>query len=935
MAVTPLLGGVNAWVTSAYAAEGDAPAAPKAVAVHKTIDALGDGGDNPDTTLRGEDYYRLNLDINGPVTPGTDKPAKEKENIDVVFCLDFSASMDSAMSSSEETKRYQAMANIMGSDVVSSILQDPKNNVSVVGFWGNSAMDPWDNVFRGYRKLTHSFTNCPQNPNIDPLFSDAGTLCGWTNNASDISNLRNEITDKFTSLNSSQYVDGYIRDENDKLVKISRLRYMQGTNYTAGLREVLAKLDEKKNDGNKKVLVFLSDGVPTFYLPDMTATPSENTAIPGDASMPGSPLVDRRWGDGTESDRELVDDTGPMKTYQYPWNMATSMQGTLNVWNGSYANELGATKRALEASQYANNGQLGAIYQSGSGQFQQKLRDMGVNLTTYTIGISDEFTTSGDSDAGYGQGSPYVLKQMAGTTSDCNTAGKYFSAQDSSDLTAALQEIMQSSGGSSSGGSTAAKAVDNVSITDNLSAYVRLYQAQPDFKVIMQELDADGKVKAGGDTKVLWSGNEVTTDGRGIIKSVSFTASSANDSTGTVTVTFNPTYQLDKNYRYTLSYNVQATNAAYQEFAANKTADSNSTGYSSTVGEAGTDYAASGNKTSAGRPGFFSNESATATYKADGTDQSATYPKPVIQVGATKLQVTKVWQDEDGNELAADEHPDSVTVTLKQDGTATNNTLTLSAENNWTGTFDNLVPKKLKKDGSYESIIYAVEESTVDGYDTTVTYANTADPQKQSFYVGDGQIVVSENTVTHVYGNGDASATVTNKKRPRRFGLTITKSGRSADVSDDSASPLAGASFTVTSTDGAQTSYYASDGNASTSVVKLTTGDDGKISVTGLLAGTYTITETDAPAGYQKPTGSMTLVINKDGTAAFTSITGAQSNITADGNGVFSIAMTDLKQPDMPGTGGAYALILQVVGVAALAAGVVVIGRRIRAGKDG
>ena len=45
--------------------------------------------------------------------------------------------------------------------------------------------------------------------------------------------------------------------------------------------------------------------------------------------------------------------------------------------------------------------------------------------------------------------------------------------------------------------------------------------------------------------------------------------------------------------------------------------------------------------------------------------------------------------------------------------------------------------------------------------------------------------------------------------------------------------------------------------------------------------------------------------------------------------------MTDLKQPDMPGTGGAYALILQVVGVAALAAGVVVIGRRIRAGKDG
>lgn len=890
--------------------------------MHKTIDSLGDDGQNPDTTLKGEDYYRLSLDINGPVVPGTDKPAKEKENIDVVFCLDFSASMDSVMSSTESKspKRYEAMANIMASDTVSSILSDPKNNVSVVGFWGNSATFPWRPDIPGYLMLNKKTSlYVTQNPSIDPLFSDGGTLLGWTNNASDLSGLATDITDKFHFLNSERYIESN---------GVTYLRYMQGTNYTAGMREVLAKLEEKKDDGNKKVLVFLSDGVPTYYLPDMSVTPVENTKIPGYKALPGSPLVDGRWGDGTESDWQSVDNSGSMKTYQYPHNMATSMQGTLNVWNGSYASELGTAKSALEASKYANNGQLGAIYKSGSGQFQQKLRAMGVNLTTYTIGVSDEFTSSGDSDAGYGQGNPYVLKQMAGTTSDCNTAGKFYNAKNSSDLTAALQEIMRDSGATSGGTSEGVKAVDNVVITDNLSAYVQLYQKQPDFKVVMQELDENGAVKAGGETKVLWEGKTATSDGKGVIQSVTYTSSSAADSTGTVKVTFDPAYKLDKKYRYTLSYNVQATNKAYEGFA--------QSGYGTTAGDAGTDYAASGNKTSAGKPGFFSNKDATATYKADGADQSVTYPKPVIQVGTTKLQVTKVWQDEDGNALAADQHPNSVTVTLVKDGTATNSTLTLSADNNWTGTFENLVPKKLQSDGTYASIVYTLEEAGADGFDTTVSYTNTADKAGSSFYVGDGKIVVSNSEVTHEYGNGDASATVTNVLRPR-YQLLITKKAvtDADDPSQEAGQGLPGAHFTIErlGTDGASEGYLDATGNLVAGAHEFVTGNDGTVTISGLARGTYRITETVAPAGYQLPAKSMQLVVSSDGTAQFTNLVGNTQRITAGGSSkdTFSVTIEDSKIPDLPSTGEWGALALSVIGVAALAGAVVILGiRRLR-----
>lgn len=171
------------------------------------------------------------------------------------------------------------------------------------------------------------------------------------------------------------------------------------------------------------------------------------------------------------------------------------------------------------------------------------------------------------------------------------------------------------------------------------------------------------------------------------------------------------------------------------------------------------------------------------------------------------------------------------------------------------------------------------------------------------------------------YRDGVETTTPIFTNRSALYGIRLTKYASSADAADTAKAPLPGASFTVTTTDGTQTTYYAADGTASTTEVKLTTGDDGTLQLSGLRAGTYTITETDAPAGYQRPTRPMTLVISNTGSARFTSYTGVKSEMTAN-NGVYAIEMTDLKQPNLPETGGVGALILRVAGVAALAAGV-------------
>lgn len=81
---------------------------PKTV-VHKRIDYLGDGGTNDDATLTGDDKYRLYLDFTGSSEP-----------IDVLFVIDTTSSMDSAMGSGDKTPRKTVVNNLMNGTVARS-----------------------------------------------------------------------------------------------------------------------------------------------------------------------------------------------------------------------------------------------------------------------------------------------------------------------------------------------------------------------------------------------------------------------------------------------------------------------------------------------------------------------------------------------------------------------------------------------------------------------------------------------------------------------------------------------------------------------------------------------------------------------------------------------------------------------------------------------
>ncbi|MFC6182430.1 SpaA isopeptide-forming pilin-related protein [Lactiplantibacillus daowaiensis] len=165
-------------------------------------------------------------------------------------------------------------------------------------------------------------------------------------------------------------------------------------------------------------------------------------------------------------------------------------------------------------------------------------------------------------------------------------------------------------------------------------------------------------------------------------------------------------------------------------------------------------------------------------------------------VERTAVKVTKQWVA-----VPTGTTTPSVTVTLYRQSSAvslsaTTQTLTLTAANQYQGTFSNLPVT----DNYGNPYTYTVVETPVAGYVSTQTTS--------------GDTVTLTNT--YQYGS-----------------LTVTKVG-----SDDSATGLAGATFTLLD-------------NAGQIIATQTTGSTGSLIFAGLQQGVYTLHETTAPAGYQ------------------------------------------------------------------------------------
>lgn len=228
------------------------------------------------------------------------------------------------------------------------------------------------------------------------------------------------------------------------------------------------------------------------------------------------------------------------------------------------------------------------------------------------------------------------------------------------------------------------------------------------------------------------------------------------------------------------------------------------------------------------------------------------------------------------------------------------------------------------------------------GKKITVTY--TATLNKDAVVGGAGNV----NSATIQYSN-DPSTDGTGESEPSKvrvftYGFTVDK--YTGDNYTDGAARLAGAKFTLAPKNGNPMSFVkVKDGNATENAVYRVATDDekastttttiitpasGKVDFQGLKNGEYTLTETEAPAGYNKLASAIGVKVDgqnngTDTTHATVTITynndnnGSNYNQTAS-NGV--IPVQNKSGVILPGTGGMGTIAFTVIGVLVIALGV-------------
>lgn len=234
------------------------------------------------------------------------------------------------------------------------------------------------------------------------------------------------------------------------------------------------------------------------------------------------------------------------------------------------------------------------------------------------------------------------------------------------------------------------------------------------------------------------------------------------------------------------------------------------------------------------------------------------------------------------------------------------------------------------------------KQQTNAGKKITVTY--TATLNENAVVGGAGNV----NSATIQYSN-DPSSTGTGESEPDKvrvftYGFTVDK--YTGDNYNDAAIRLAGAEFTLTAKgdtsaikfvqvnagSATEDAVYrvAKAGETAGTTTTITTPANGKVVFQGLKNGEYTLTETKAPAGYNKLASAIGVKVN--GSNDGTDTTNATVNITYNNdnndttydqtasNGV--IPVQNKSGAILPGTGGMGTIAFTVIGVLVIALGV-------------
>ena len=225
------------------------------------------------------------------------------------------------------------------------------------------------------------------------------------------------------------------------------------------------------------------------------------------------------------------------------------------------------------------------------------------------------------------------------------------------------------------------------------------------------------------------------------------------------------------------------------------------------------------------------------------------------------------------------------------------------------------------------------------GKKITVTY--TATLNEKAVVGGHGNVnsaTIQYSNKPGIEGTGESEPS---KVRVFTYGFTVDK--YTGDKYDDTATRLAGAEFTLAPKNGDAMSFVQVDAGSATenavyrvakddetgTTTTITTPANGKVVFQGLKNGEYTLTETKAPAGYNKLASALGVKVDglndgTDTTDATVTITynndnGNDYNQTAS-NGV--IPVQNKSGAILPGTGGMGTIAFTVIGVLVIALGV-------------
>lgn len=226
------------------------------------------------------------------------------------------------------------------------------------------------------------------------------------------------------------------------------------------------------------------------------------------------------------------------------------------------------------------------------------------------------------------------------------------------------------------------------------------------------------------------------------------------------------------------------------------------------------------------------------------------------------------------------------------------------------------------------------------GKKITVTYTATLNENAVVGGAGNtnsAKIQYSNDPSTN--GTGDSEPS---KVRVFTYGFTVDK--YTGDQYTDAATRLAGAKFTLAPKNGepmsfvqvnagsgtAKAEYRVANAGETGATTTIITPANGKVEFRGLKNGEYTLTETEAPAGYNKLASAIGVKVNgqndgTDTTHATVTITynndnnGSNYDQTAS-NGV--IPVRNKSGVTLPGTGGMGTIAFTVIGVLVIALGV-------------